>query len=68
MFFVRCFLFVTIIVLLVSCAREPEIKKPNAITIGSLSDAKRLLPLLASDSASGDISGWIFGSVLKWRL
>jgi peptide/nickel transport system substrate-binding protein len=52
--------------LLSSCTREPEIKRPNAITIGSLADAKRLLPLLASDSASGDISGWVFNGLTKY--
>lgn len=48
------------------CAREPEIKRPNAITVGSLADAKRLLPLLASDSASGTISGWIYNGLTKY--
>jgi peptide/nickel transport system substrate-binding protein len=52
--------------LLLSCSREPEIKNPDTITIGSLADAKRLLPLLASDSASGDISGWIFNGLTKY--
>ncbi|MCK7467547.1 MAG: preprotein translocase subunit SecG [Desulfosudis oleivorans] len=43
------------------CVREPEVKHPDTITIGFLADAKRLLPLLASDSASGEIvSGQIF--------
>ncbi len=51
---------------LLSCSREPEIKNPDTITIGSLADAKRLLPLLASDSASGDISGWIFNGLTKY--
>ena len=49
-----------------SCSREPEIKKPNAITVGSRADAKRLIPLLASDSASGDISGWIYNGLTKY--
>ena len=52
--------------LFLSCSREPEIKKPNAITIGSLADAKRLIPLLASDSASGDISGWLYNGLTKY--
>ncbi len=55
-----------LILTLISCTREPEVKNPNAITIGSLADAKRLLPLLASDSASGDISGWIFNGLTKY--
>ncbi len=60
------FILFILIAVLISCKREPEIKKPNAITIGSLADAKRLLPLLASDSASGDISGWIFNGLTKY--
>jgi peptide/nickel transport system substrate-binding protein len=63
---VRYFLLFILIIALISCAREPEIKKPNAITVGSLADAKRLLPLLASDSASGDISGWIYNGLTKY--
>ncbi len=59
-------LLFTLIIILISCTREPEIKKPNAITIGSLADAKRLLPLLATDSASGDISGWIYNGLTKY--
>lgn len=51
---------------LFGCSREPEIKYPNAITIGFLADAKRLLPLFASDSASGEISGYIFNGLTKY--
>jgi peptide/nickel transport system substrate-binding protein len=51
---------------LLSCSREPEIKRPFDITIGFGADAKRLLPLLASDSASGDISGYIFSGLTKY--
>ncbi len=53
-----CFLY--------GCTREPEIKSPNTITVGSLADAKRLLPFLASDSASGEISGYIFNGLTKY--
>ncbi len=49
-----------------SCAKDPEIKYPETITLGFLSDAKRLLPLLASDSASGEISGHIFNGLTKY--
>jgi len=48
------------------CAREPEIKYPDTVTTGLLADAKRLLPLLASDSASGEISGHIFSGLTKY--
>lgn len=51
---------------LCSCSREPEIKRPFDITVGFLADAKRLLPLLASDSASGEISGHIFSGLTKY--
>jgi peptide/nickel transport system substrate-binding protein len=56
----------SIILLLFGCSKEPEIKYPNTITIGLLSDAKRLLPLLASDSASAEISGYIFNGLTKY--
>jgi peptide/nickel transport system substrate-binding protein len=52
--------------LLLSCSREPEIRNPRAVTVGFLADAKRLLPLLASDSASGEITGWIFNGLTKY--
>jgi peptide/nickel transport system substrate-binding protein len=67
-----CFRLVTLICLFplviafFSCTRGPEIKSPNVITVGSLADAKRLLPLLASDSASADISGWIYNGLTKY--
>ncbi|MFQ5455040.1 MAG: peptide-binding protein [Nitrospirota bacterium] len=41
-------------------------KDYNTITIGSIGDAKRIIPMLASDSASGDISGWIFNGLVKY--
>ncbi|HWR89938.1 MAG TPA: ABC transporter substrate-binding protein, partial [Dissulfurispiraceae bacterium] len=55
-----------LLVLLSGCVREPEVKYPDTITIGFLADAKRLLPLLASDSASGEISGQIFQGLTKY--
>ncbi len=54
------------IVFVAGCAKEPDIKYPNAITLGSGADAKRLLPFLASDSASGQISGYIFNGLTKY--
>ncbi|GAB4388210.1 MAG: peptide-binding protein [Thermodesulfovibrionales bacterium] len=52
--------------LLTGCERGPEIENPRAITVGSLADAKRLLPLLATDSASGEVSGLIFNGLVKY--
>ncbi len=48
------------------CSREPDIKHPNTITMGSLADAKRLLPFLASDSSSAEISGLIYHGLVKY--
>lgn len=52
--------------MLTGCTREPKVEHPNAITVGSLADAKRLLPLLATDTASSDISGLIFNGLVKY--
>ncbi|MDX9714720.1 MAG: peptide-binding protein [Dissulfurispiraceae bacterium] len=49
-----------------ACSREPQIKSPNTITIGLGADAKRLLPMLATDSASADISSKIFNGLTKY--
>lgn len=57
---------ILIFFVLPACTREPDIKNPQAITVGFLADAKRLLPLLASDSASGEITGWIFNGLTKY--
>lgn len=54
------------ILLCISCTREPDVKRPFEITVGFGADAKRLLPLLASDSASGEISGLIFNGLTKY--
>lgn len=60
-------LLITLALFLVSgCTREPEVKNPNAITTGSGADAKRLLPLLATDSASGEISAQVFNGLVKY--
>ena len=48
------------------CPKEPDIKYPNAITLGSGADAKRLLPFLASDGASGQVSGYLFNGLIKY--
>jgi len=61
-----CHILLIIIFFIASCSREPDIKRPFDITVGFGADAKRLLPLLASDSASGDISGLIFNGLTKY--
>jgi len=39
----------------------------DAIVVGSIGDASRLLPILATDSASGDIVGLVFNGLLKYN-
>lgn len=39
----------------------------DAIVVGSIGDASRLLPILASDSASGDIVGLLFNGLVKYN-
>lgn len=65
-FITSCILILIVACFLIGCAREPEIKNPNAITTGLLADAKRLLPLFASDSVSAEISGYIFNGLTKY--
>ncbi len=45
-------------------AQEPA--TGDAIVVGSIGDASRLLPLLASDSASGDIVGLVYNGLVKY--
>lgn len=52
--------------LITACSREPDIKYPNTLTIASLADAKRLLPMLASDSASAGITAQVFNGLTKY--
>src|SRR6187401_3202363 len=52
--------------LLAGCGGAKEPANPNALTLGSIGDAQRLIPMLASDSASGDISGLVFNGLVKY--
>src|SRR3989338_5917428 len=38
----------------------------HALVVASIGDASRLLPILATDSASGDITGLVFNGLLKY--
>jgi len=38
----------------------------DALVVGSIGDASRLLPILATDSASGEIVGLLFNGLLKY--
>ncbi len=54
-------------VTLAACGKgEDRVRYPNYITVALGADAKRLIPMLASDSASAEISGWIFPGLTKY--
>lgn len=38
----------------------------DAIVVGAIADARTLIPVLASDSASGDICGMVFNGLVKY--
>ncbi|MBI1821872.1 MAG: peptide-binding protein [Nitrospirae bacterium] len=38
----------------------------KSISVGSIGDAQKLNPILASDGASGEVSGWIFNGLVKY--
>ena len=50
-------------------SKEEGKKEPaygDTIIEGTIGDAKRLIPMLASDSASGSVSGFIFNGLVKY--
>jgi peptide/nickel transport system substrate-binding protein len=51
------------------CSRQKTIEPadPQAVTVGSIGEPKKLLPMLASDSASGDIAGLVFNGLVKYN-
>jgi len=51
---------------LYACRNAPKIAHPNTLTVGSLADAKRLLPLLATDTASSGITGLVFNGLVRY--
>lgn len=53
------------LLLIVSCS-APTLKNPKILAEGSIGDASRLNPLLATDSASGDIVGQLFNGLVKY--
>ena len=50
-----------------SASAESQPAQGDAIVIGSIGDASRLLPILATDSSSGDIVGLLFNGLLKYN-
>lgn len=64
------FFLAAILILPVACnksgSHEPQIASPRTLTDSASADAKRLLPPLASDSASGSITNLIFNGLVKY--
>ncbi|MCX7793034.1 MAG: peptide-binding protein [Thermodesulfovibrionales bacterium] len=52
---------------LTGCRIEHEIRERESIRVGTLADARMLLPLFASDSASAEISSLIFNGLTKYN-
>ncbi|MBU2541399.1 MAG: peptide-binding protein [Candidatus Omnitrophica bacterium] len=60
-FIITCFLFSHCL------TSAQEVKDTgDTIVVGSIGDARSLIPILASDSASGDIVGLVFNGLIKY--
>lgn len=56
-----------ILFLMWGCSAQKEPKNPYILAEGSIADAKRLIPMLASDGASADITALIFNGLVKYN-
>ena len=64
--FAALFTLTLLCTLMSACEREPKIRNPLTFIDSSKADAKRLLPPLADDSTSGDISGLLHNGLIKY--
>lgn len=62
----RAALFLLIFTTLWSCTQHKEPKNRSALTVGSIGEPKRLIPMLASDSASQEITSLLFNGLVKY--
>jgi peptide/nickel transport system substrate-binding protein len=58
--------FLLSLLLLSACKKAIEPKNPYFLTEGSIGDAKRLNPLLATDGASANIASLVFNGLVKY--
>ena len=58
--------FFLLSVLNICMAQGSEPSYGDAIVVSSISDARTLVPILASDSASSDICGMLFNGLTKY--
>jgi len=59
-------LFLLIVAFAWSCTQPKEPKNPTTFTEASIGEPKRLIPMLASDSASQDITSLVFNGLVKY--
>ncbi len=64
--FGRAGLFLLVFAFVGSCTQPKEPKNPSALTEASIGEPKRLIPMMASDSASQDITGLLFNGLVKY--
>ncbi|WDT77479.1 MAG: peptide-binding protein [Candidatus Manganitrophus sp.] len=64
--FARVSLFVLIFASTWGCTQQKEPKNPTALTEASIGEPKRLIPMLATDSASVDITSLVFNGLVKY--
>ena len=64
-FIIRTGVFL-LLVLLWGCTQPKEPKNPSTLTEASIGEPKRLIPMLATDSASGDITSLVFNGLVKY--
>ncbi len=62
----RLFLHLVVLALLFpACVQKAE-RNPNTFVTASIGDARRLNPVIANDSASGDINDQVFNGLVKY--
>ena len=64
--FGRAGFFLLILAFVCGCTQPKAPKNPFALTIASIGEPKRLIPMLASDSASQDITSLVFNGLVKY--
>lgn len=64
--FARVSLFVLILAATWGCTQPKAPKNPTALAEASIGEPKRLIPMLASDSASVDIASLVFNGLVKY--
>jgi len=62
----RPLIFLAVFFFLLGPARAEEPSFGDALVSSSIADARTLVPILASDSASGDIVGLVFNGLVKY--